>query len=150
MLLMDVQIASGTRISELLGVRPEDIVRRLEGNEAWTEMVLRDTKNGRSRVALLPVELGERFKALVERGLPHYSAIRRAMRYARKTAGLPLTQPTHAHRHTTATRLTQLGRPTAEVMAYLGHRSISTTLRYIESDTRGKRESLDLLTSGGN
>jgi integrase len=145
-LLMDVQIASGCRIGELLKVTPGDIVRQVEGNEVWFEMTLRDPKNGRDRIALLPAEMGERWSDLVARGLPHYAAIRRAMRYARKTAGAPMTQPTHAHRHTTATRLTQLGRPTAEVMSYLGHRSIATTLRYIESDTRGKRASLDILT----
>jgi integrase len=146
-LLMDVQIATGTRISELLRLEARDITRHQEGNRVWCEITLRDTKNGEARVTPIPVELGDRLKDLVERGMPHYASIRRAMRFARKTVGLPLTQPTHAHRHTTATRLTQRGVPTSDVKDYLGHKTLATTLRYIQADTRSKRRAMDALTA---
>lgn len=144
-LLLDVQIASGTRIGELVKLTPDDIVRHVEGNKVWYELMLKDPKNGEDRVAALRADMGERFLALVERGMPHYASIRRAMRYARMKAGLPTTQPTHAQRHTTATRLTQRGVPTAKIMKVMGHKSMATTLRYINLDTSVQREALEVL-----
>lgn len=105
-------------------------------------MTLVDTKDGGYRTVSIPRELGERFEALVVKGLPSYRSIWRAMRFARKASGLPMTQPTHAHRHTTATQLTKMGHSTAVVQQILGHSTPATTMLYIDVDQETKDEAL--------
>lgn len=140
-LLMDVQIASAARISELLKLETANITH--EGDR--TILSLLDTKNGGYRDVGIPKDLGEPFEALVKVGLPSYKSIWRAMRFARKTVGLPTTQPTHAHRHTAATRMTKRGVNTATVKEFLGHASIATTMLYVEVDAEAKREASRVL-----
>jgi integrase len=147
--LMAAQIMTGCRISELLKLKPGDIERVNDGEEMWHEVVFRDTKSGKDRRA--PIEdagLAERLLGWVEAGLPSYDVIRDKLRGAREAAGLPTTQPTHAYRHTTATRLTRNGQSLAVVQDYLGHASPKTTLRYISLDTRSKREASRALYRG--
>jgi integrase len=133
--LMDTQLASATRISELLKITPDRIIHH---DAEWTILRFEDTKNGGWRETPVRRDLGERFEDLVRKGLPSYASIWRAMRYARKTAGLPTTQPTHAHRHTTLTRLARDGASTIDVMEFAGHSSITTTKGYMDLDLRDK------------
>jgi integrase len=144
-LLMDVQIASGTRISELIKLTPTDLEPGTGDKAHWLYLSLADTKNGGHRKVPIPMDLGRRLEALVARGLPAYHIILKVMKGSRRIAGLPTTQPTHAHRHTTATRMTARGVPTAVVQEFLGHANIKTTLGYIEANTEAKEGAASML-----
>jgi integrase len=141
-LLMDVQIASGCRINELLRLTPDKIT---DTGDGFFEMDLGLTKNGKERIAVLPSELGESFRAMVEGGLPSYRSIWRRLKSARKAAGLPTTQPTHAHRHTTATRLSRVTTNTLLLQDFMGHGSLATTRRYVHNNVEAKKETARLL-----
>jgi integrase len=95
-LLSKVQVASGTRISELLGLTPDQVIAGEEltpdqviaGEEQFYELDLGITKNRKERHSSIPASLGEPFKALVERGLPSYDLVYKRLRRARIEAGL--------------------------------------------------------------
>lgn len=148
LLIMQVQIASGCRIRELLGLKPEDIE---DDGDGFYTMRLGITKNGSERVVCIPADLGSQWLALVIAGLPSYQMILRRMKKARGSAGLPMTQPTHAHRHTTATRMATDGINAMVMADFMGHQSLNTTRRYVHNDTSSKKEVLKkMMRSNGS
>jgi integrase len=52
---------------------------------------------------------------------------------------MPLTQPTHAHRHTIATRLSEDGTETLRLKHFMGHSSLQTTERYVHANVESKK-----------
>lgn len=136
LLLMDAQLASGCRISELLKRKPSDYTK---GEDGIYVVTLPDTKNGDPRLVCMPGETGDAMIALMKKGMPSYRSVWRRIKKARVKAGLPTTQPTHAHRHTTATRLAADGANSLLLADYMGHKSIATTKRYVHNDTTGKK-----------
>lgn len=159
-LVLDVQLATGARISEVLGIKPENITHEQgmasSGREAsgpgdglvaagWTKLTFEDTKDGGYRTVSIPASLGQAFALLVGRGLPSYPAVRRAFVRARRGAGLPTAQPTHANRRTTITRLTAKGVPTLTVQRLVGHSSPTTTALYNEGDEGAQRAAVSLM-----
>ncbi|MCB5202358.1 tyrosine recombinase XerC [Neorhizobium sp. T786] len=135
----------GLRISEALGLLPDDLTR-----EAHT---LRVTgKGGKTRlVPLLPVivETVESYKKLCPyvlapdqpmfrgaRGGPLQPAIiQRGMQKLRGAFGLPETATPHALRHSFATHLLAGGGDLRTIQELLGHASLSTTQVYTGVDT---------------
>ncbi|MBB4039087.1 integrase [Microvirga flocculans] len=135
--IMDVQLATGCRISEVLKRTPKDLN---DDGDGFYSLYLGVTKNGHERYAVLDTELGKRFADLLEKGLPSYDVVYKRLRSARKTAGLPLTQPTHAHRHTVATRLARENVNAVLLKDFMGHENLQTTMRYIHNDTAQKKQ----------
>jgi integrase len=64
----------------------------------------------------------------------------RRLKACRKAAGLPLTQPTHAHRHTVATRLASDNVNALLLRDFMGHANLQTTMRYVHADTDSKKQ----------
>jgi len=134
--LMDVQLATGCRISEVMKRTPRDLSD--DGDGFWS-MDLGLTKNGKERVVVMPAELGARFKALLEAGLPKYRSVWQRIKYARKACGLPQEKPTHTQRHTAATRLARQGVNALDLQDFMGHSSLNTTRLYVHNDTATKK-----------
>lgn len=136
--IMRVQLASGCRISEILGLKSKDVV---DDGDGFYSLNLGITKNGKERLAVIPEALGRDLAALVARGLPSYRSVWRRLKSARVACGLPTTQPTHAQRHTIATRLA--GKVNALLLQdFMGHSSLNTTRRYVHNDTSTKKDVL--------
>jgi len=135
--VMDVQLATGCRISEVLERTPKDL---LDDEDGFYSLYLGVTKNGQERYAVLEADLGKRFKELLERGTPNYWMVYRRLKACRKAAGLPLTQPTHAHRHTVATRLASDNVNALLLKDFMGHENLQTTMRYVHADTDAKKQ----------
>jgi integrase len=123
-LCAEVLAVTGMRVSELLSLTPRNL------RPEWIALYPAQTKTDEGRDVPLPGDLQEPLRDLMDRGFPHYRVIWRAFKSASRALGLADTVTPHVLRHTTATRLTMAGVPTAEVMAYLGHRSVSTTMKY--------------------
>jgi len=140
--LMEAQMASGCRIGEILKLTPDRIV---DDGDGFYTLDLGITKNGEPRHAPVPEAVGRPLKAIVEQGLLSYRQVNHWLVRARQAAGLPTTQPTHAHRHTVATRLTQRDVPTAVVKEFLGHSSLNTTLKYAHVNTTVKKQAARVL-----
>jgi integrase len=123
-LCAEVLAVTGMRVSELLSLTPRNL------RPEWIALYPGQTKTAEGRDVPLPEDLREPLRELMERGFPPYPVIWAAFKAASKALDLNDTVTPHVLRHTTATRLTTAGIPTAEVMAYLGHRSVTTTLKY--------------------
>lgn len=135
--VMDVQLATGCRISEVLERTPKDLI---DDEDGFYSLYLGVTKNGQERYAVLETDLGKRFKELLDRGTPNYWMVYRRLKACRKAAGLPLTQPTHAHRHTVATRLASDNVNALLLKDFMGHENLQTTMRYVHADTDAKKQ----------
>ncbi len=137
-ILMQAQLETGCRISELLGLTPEDIE---DDGDGYYRLNLGETKNGSMGVVVMEAELGARFLELVKAGLPSYPSVWKRMKKTRVRCGLPTTQPTHAHRHTVATRLSHNEVEDMRIASFMRHSSLSTTKRYTHHNT-GTRKSI--------
>lgn len=136
--LMKAQLETGCRINELLGLTPEDIE---DDGDGYYRLNLGETKNGTQGVVVMEAELGAKFLELVKAGLPSYPSIWKRMKKTRVRCGLPTTQPTHAHRHTVATRLSHNEVEDMRIASFMRHSSLSTTKRYTHHNT-GTRKSV--------
>jgi site-specific recombinase XerD len=124
-------VATGFRVSELLSRTKGDLSRADEGGGGyWLRLERGQTKNNEPRAAWLSEALGSSLADLLDQGLPSYRTILESLREASVAAGIGFRVTPHVLRHTTATRLTSRGVPTAVVKEYLGHRAIQTTLKY--------------------
>jgi len=65
-----------------------------------------------------------------------------------KRHGLPVVIRLHDLRHSAATYLMHLGLSAPEIMDWLGHSDIRTTLKYLHFNMSGKRKILDKINSG--
>src|SRR5207245_9729323 len=64
------------------------------------------------------------------------STIERIFRKARKALGLPWDCVPHSARHTCGSKLDDAGATPFQIMAVLGHGSVTTTQRYVHSNER--------------
>lgn len=130
---------AGLRVSEVCALRVEDIdsqrmvihVRQGKGKRdrfvMLPERVLRALreywrKERPNRPFLFPSELPGRCISI--------SAVQKGLTRAAKKAGLTKRVTPHVLRHSFATHLLELGTDLRVIQILLGHRSISTTLRY--------------------
>lgn len=131
---------TGMRRGEILKLRWEDIDLK---NRTIT---LRKTKSGRTRT--VPIndqvfELLNGMKCKVDNVFP-YTYIQTAFENSRRRAGLSVRF--HDLRHTFASRLVANGVDIVTVQKLLGHQNITTTERYMHSNTEQKRNAVNTLS----
>lgn len=140
--LMLTQLETGCRINELLKRVPEDIE---DDGDGYYRINLGKTKNGTMGVVVCDAEIGAKFLELVKAGLPSYPSVWKRMKKARIRCGLPTTQPTHANRHTVATRMSHDGVEDLRIASFMRHSSLSTTRRYTHHNVDTKKSILKAL-----
>jgi site-specific recombinase XerD len=131
----------GLRVSEACDLRWDDIdlpkrtiiVRRLKGSTDSVHYLERDEVNGLK--LLHRQQQADGIKAayvfINERGQPFgRMGIGRMIERAGETAGLPLPVHVHMLRHSTGYALAARGMDTRRLQHYLGHASITNTVRY--------------------
>jgi site-specific recombinase XerD len=128
----------GLRVSEACDLRWDDFdlakrtiqVRRLKGSDDSTHYLERDELAGLKRLQR-EQEPKSAYVFINERGLPFgRMGIGRMIERAGEAAELPF--PTHAHmlRHSTGYALARKGMDTRRLQHFLGHASITNTVRY--------------------
>ena len=124
----------GLRVSEACDLRWDDIdlaartivIRRLKGSRDSTHYLERDELAGLRR---LPRQSAYVF--VNERGDPFKRmGIARLIERAGETAGLPFPVHVHMLRHSCGYALANKGMDTRRLQHYLGHASITNTVRY--------------------
>ena len=124
----------GLRVSEACDLRWDDIdlaartvvIRRLKGSRDSTHYLERDELWGLRRI---PRNSGYVF--VNERGDPFKrEGIARLIQRAGETAGLPFGVHVHMLRHACGYALANKGMDTRRLQHYLGHASITNTVRY--------------------
>jgi integrase len=120
--------ASGMRWGEFKTLEAEQV--DIRNDIAWVR--LWKTKTDSPRSVPIDVELARELRDLLASGgVPKYYTFRRNLKAALESAGQSEDFSVHALRHTTATRLIQEKVPLPVVMKFLGHKSVSTTMRYV-------------------
>lgn len=80
-----------------------------------------------------------------------YDAVRDVVHEIYDRAGVRAPgQPWHALRHTFGTQLAARGTPINTIRELMGHKDISTTLRYMHTDRAAKRAAIDSLAPAGS
>ena len=119
---------TGCRLSEAFNLQLEDV--------RPTSATFRNTKNGTTRVVPLTAMAQTMIRANIHTGTKPFSYLqpiyRQHWKKAQKSIGLEddLEFVPHMLRHTCATRLVQSGVGLPQVMKWMGHKSINTTMRY--------------------
>ena len=126
-LIYEVLLVTGMRMGELLTLRTDQVA------EHWIH--LEDTKNGDPRDVPFPTHLVEPLKALITHGFIAHDNITKWCHKVAADLGIDDFTP-HTIRHTCATRLNDRGVSTATIKEYLGHRSVTTTLKYTHNTRR--------------
>jgi site-specific recombinase XerD len=149
-LMASVLYGAGLRLMECLRLRVKDI------DIAYRQILVRDGKGGKDRVTMLPEiavqplhgQLGEakRLHGLDLRegfGEVHLpldeSVLARALKEARRCAGIAKPVSAHVLRHSFATHLLQSGSDIRTVQELLGHSDVSTTMIYTHVLNKGGR-----------
>jgi integrase len=139
-LVMDVLLATGCRVGELLALETGDI-----GND---EVTFQDTKNDDDRTVPLEPALAAKLKALSLVGFPTYRRINTSMHSARKALGIEHKVTPHVMRHTVGTRLSDAGVEVPTIGKILGHRNIKTTMGYIHPEKAAVQRAATHLVRG--
>ena len=126
----------GLRVSEACDLRWDDIdfakrtimVRRLKGSHDSTHYLERDELAGLKR---LQKDATSPYIFVTERGTPFgRMGIARLVERAGEAAGLPFPVHVHMLRHATGYALAAKGMDTRRLQHFLGHASITNTVRY--------------------
>ena len=131
----------GLRVSEACDLRWDDIdlpkrtiiVRRLKGSTDSTHYLERDEHKalGDLRRAYAAKGIKSDYVFVNERGEPFgRMGIARKIEHAGETAGLPFPIHVHMLRHSTGYALAAKGMDTRRLQHFLGHASITNTVRY--------------------
>jgi predicted DNA-binding ribbon-helix-helix protein len=131
----------GLRVSEACELRWDDldlttntiIVRRLKGSTDSTHFLERDEVNGLRALQRQQAADGIQspFVFINERRAPfNRDGINKMIKRAGKVAGLPFQVHVHMLRHSTGHALATRGMDTRRLQHYLGHASITNTVRY--------------------
>ena len=124
----------GLRVSEACDLRWDDIdlatrtirIRRLKGSSDSTHYLERDELTGLKRLARTGA-----YVFVNERGQPFgRMGIARMIERAGADAGIPFPVHVHMLRHSTRFALANKGMDTRRLQHYLGHASITNTVRY--------------------
>jgi integrase len=123
-LAVRVLCASGMRWSEFATLEP------FQAQGEWIK--LDKTKTNTPRDIPIDEQLCGELRAMLRAGTsPLYSTMRKRLKLALNSCGYDPRVGIHNLRHSTATRLTKLDVPTSIVQKFLGHKSITTTLKYV-------------------
>ena len=157
--LLMTTYAAGLRISEVCRLRPEHIL-----SERGQIHVVQG-KGAKDRYTILSPRLLAELRAYWRIYQPKHwlfpsdlkpgrhlvkEAIKRAFHRAARATGLPTNGGVHSLRHSFATHLLEAGVPVPIMQRLLGHRSYSTTSRYLHvrrefiAQLQGPLEALDL------
>lgn len=157
-LMMQSLLETGTRVSEFVQLRVEDV------SFAERLIVIRAGKGGKRRevplrrelAQLLQVHIGQRRAGPLfqsrQRGtgpLPYVytrQRIGQLVRTVARAAGIRKRVYPHLLRHTVATKLLGLGMDITEVQRFLGHDDISTTQIYARTSSAALRKKFDQVT----
>jgi site-specific recombinase XerD len=131
----------GLRVSEACDLKWDDlnlttntiIVRRLKGSTDSTHYLERDEINGLKVLQRQQTADGiqSSYVFINERGTPfNRDGISKMIKRAGKIAGLPFQVHVHMLRHSTGYALANRGMDTRRLQHYLGHASITNTVRY--------------------
>jgi integrase len=127
-ILMVVLIDTGLRLSEAIGLRWRDISQK--------QITVKDTKNGEARTVPLTTRAWQGLNTLSRDANPFAFTDRyRASKVFRRCRSLTSMAGdkdvvVHTLRHTCASRMVQRGAPVAVVSHWLGHKSLTMTMRY--------------------
>ena len=128
----------GLRASELCGLQWSDVefecatlhLRRAKGGATATHPLLGDELRA---LRVFKREASSPFMFVTERGAPFSVAgLAKLIERAGIEAGMPFKCHPHMLRHATGFALANKGTDTRTLQAYLGHRSIQSTVRYTE------------------
>ena len=160
-LMLQTLLETGTRVSELVQLRVEDV------SLAERVVIIEDGKGGKRRevpirpglARLLALHIGRRrtgpLFASREKGTgprPHVYTRQRIGQMVREVAdaaGITKRIYPHLLRHTVATRLLALGLDITDVQRFLGHDDIATTRIYAETSAAALRRKFDQVTAPG-
>lgn len=140
-------ILSGLRKNELLNLKWVDI----NFNEKY--LIARETKNNKTREVPLCEPLIEVLNSITKIGeyvfinpitLDKYKDVRSSFDRAVKRSGIPHIS-FHKLRHTTASRLNELGVDIVTIQEILGHQNINTTRAYTHNSRESKINAMKLL-----
>lgn len=118
---------TGCRVGEALKLEAGDVHRGV-----MPRATFRDTKNGSTRSVPLTARAALILKERADKAKPFdldYQAVRHVWDRVRGHLGLH-DVVLHSLRHTCASRLIQRGAKLQEIMAWLGHKTISMSMRY--------------------
>lgn len=128
----------GLRVSELCGLQWSDVefasgtrhLRRAKGGQTSTHPLLGDEMRA---LRALKRDAKSPFIFVSERGAPFtVSGLQKMVERAGIEANMPFKVHPHMLRHATGYALAKKGTDTRTLQAYLGHRSIQSTVRYTE------------------
>jgi integrase len=137
-IMLLVAFRHGLRASELCGLQWSDVefeaatlhLRRAKGGSVTTHPLLGDELRA---LRALKREAKSPFIFVSERGAPFSTAgLAKLIERAGIEAKLPFKCHPHMLRHSTGYALANKGTDTRTLQAYLGHRSIQSTVRYTE------------------
>ena len=119
---------TGMRRGELLNLKPRDV------EQGWVRLWGSGTKNGKSRSIPLSPETYLALLELFRLGLPTEESLRYQWNTAKKHMELLDDEEFvfHATRHTFATRAVQAGVHPRVLQRLMGHKHLSTTMRYMQ------------------
>jgi site-specific recombinase XerD len=161
--LLMTAYAAGLRVSEVTRLRVEDI------DSARMVIRVRHGKGQKDRYVMLSPRLLEVLRAYWKAARPSgflfpgaapdqpltTGSVRKVCSRARQAAGLDKHVTVHTLRHSFATHLLESGTDLRTIQVLLGHRSFSTTARYVHvataslPSTRSPFDRLDLTERGG-
>lgn len=147
-----LDINTGMRISELLGLRPDDI------DFHRNVIYVRETKTDEDREVPMNNTSRELLRELVAQAREQdydflftntqtgtrYKDIKTAWHNACRKAGIENLR-VHDLRHTFGTRAADAGVPLVAIGKVMGHASIQTTMRYAHATDEGKRRAVEAL-----
>lgn len=157
-LMMQSLLETGTRVSEFVQLRVEDV------SFAERLIVIRAGKGGKRRevplrralAQLLQVHIGQRRAGPLFQSRQHGSGplpyvytrqrIGQLVRTVARAASIRKRVYPHLLRHTVATKLLGLGMDIADVQRFLGHDDISTTQIYARTSSAMLRKKFDQVT----
>jgi integrase/recombinase XerD len=151
----------GLRSSEVCGLKLSDLrdghlkIVRLKGSHATLHQLvphrgqplLDEVKALREWLAERPINCGDALFVSQKGGNMSATQFYRIFRRAAEECGLP-AQKCHPHtlKHTTVSQLIRADMNLAKVAAFVGHASISSTMRYVSiSDAEASREAINTL-----
>lgn len=143
-----LMFSSGVRVSELVGIRVEDldgVSFRVVGKGRKPRICYMHEYVAQRLYAYLTMEdiiSGHIFLTSTGNPLQVY-AVRYALKKAAKKAGVTRRVYPHLFRHTFATEVLKNGMDVRTVQSILGHDQIQTTMRYLQVSDLWKKEQYD-------